>query len=107
MTLFDPGDALASNRPSGPIGPVGRAILLYLRDHDEISPIEAGRICHDLRHRSRGYSGCGVGAKTIGDRSAACCAYASADGGEALKRLLRNGYVERIERGLYRPVNML
>lgn len=103
MTLFDAGDATAGPRPSTRLGPVGQAILAYLRepDHGTVSPLQAGLICHDLRKRRGG--SCGVGSHTVGDASRACCGYTSDDGLLALKRLVRAGYLQRTGHGRYEP----
>lgn len=100
MTLFDPGEPApsAEPRPSTRLGPVGQAILAYLREHEAISPLEAGLICHRLRDKP-----CGVGAKMAGSRSKACCGYTSTDGSEALYRLVRAGYVANVAHGRYVP----
>lgn len=95
--LFDAGEPTATPRPSTRLGPVGQAILAHLREHPFISPLEAGRICHALRRREH----CGVGSKTVGARSAACCGYCSDDGLAAIQRLVRAGYLERTGHGRY------
>lgn len=99
MTLFDAGEPTIGPRPSTRLGPVGQAILAHLRDHRTISPLEAGLICHGLRRREW----CGVGTRSVGSRSRACCGYTSTDGLEALKRLVKAGYVERKAHGVYAP----
>lgn len=101
MSLFDAGEPAPTSapRPSSRLGPVGQAILQHLREHPTISPLEAGLICHGLRRREW----CGVGARSAGSRSRACCGYTSTDGLAALKRLVKAGYVERKAHGVYAP----
>ena len=104
----DPGAPVA-NAPRGPVGPAGRAVLEYLRDHDEIGPAMAGRILHALKLGGR--TTCGIGARGGPYTQAhparnrvACCSYATQDGWLVLTRLEGRGLVEKVGRGRYVPV---
>ena len=73
---------------------VQRGILAMIGQHGFISSTQAGVIVHN----HRGW--CGFGGRSApGEKSEACCGYASADGLEACKRLLKRNLVRREKPG--------
>lgn len=72
---------------------VQRGILHTIGQQGYISSTQAGVIVH----RARG--ACGFGSRSVGEKSAACCGYAAADGLEACKRLMKRNLVVREKPG--------
>lgn len=80
-----------------PLSRVQFAVLNELHAKGSIRSVEAGVIVHRTREK-----GCVTGQHTASFQGGGigCCAYAAADGNEAMKRLMERGLVERaVERG--------
>lgn len=77
------------------------AILRHVAEHGSIRSVEAGVILHRARGTyPNGNQRCGSGAKGSYQASGiGCCAYASADGSMALRRLRDRGLLVRIDKG--------
>lgn len=73
-----------------------REILRVVRVEGFIRPVTAGRLVHAARMFG-GANPC----RTDRPQDEGCCQYASTDGVEALKRLVRRGLLVRAERGRY------
>lgn len=95
--LFDPGPPMfdQTHMHAATVTPTQHEILTHVAELGSISPIEAGTILH----RARGH--CGQGAKGGPGDGRACCPYASSDGLEAIKRLIKRGKLARIDKGVY------
>lgn len=109
QTALFPGGSPLDRQPRAPITVTQRKVLARLREDRSISPAIAGTILHE--HRGH----CGSGAKggrygrassVPGRPHEACCAYASSDGLEVLKRLVARGAVAHTARGRYEPLPM-
>ena len=73
-----------------------RDILRVIATHGSIRAVDAGVIVH----RNRGH--CGFGNRdSLGPDAIGCCAYASGDGGDAMRRLADKGLVVKVGRGLW------
>lgn len=73
------------------------AILRHVAEHGAIRSVEAGVILHRARGTyPNGRQRCGFGAKGgVQAGGIGCCAYASADGSMALRRLRERGLLVR------------
>lgn len=83
LALFD-GGPVATARTRGLVASQ-RAILAHVAKHGSIRSIEAGVYAHGGRRSDHSYGYTGRG----------CCQYASKDGLEACKRLMRRGLLVR------------
>lgn len=93
--LFDAGPRMFDRKHFVTSTPTQHAILTHVAEHGSIAPIHAGVILH----RARGH--CGSGAKGGEGTGSACCPYASTDGLEAIKRLIKRGSLVRTGKGVY------
>lgn len=84
-------------RPGAPLTGLQREILRELAARGEITTVAAGTLVHRARRAQGGH--CGIGGRDGRYSGAGCCAYAAADGLEALKRLERRGLVAHPQRG--------
>lgn len=91
--LFDPGPP----GPAATVTPTQDAILRYASTNGSVTPLQAGEILH----RARGH--CGSGAKGGPGDGSACCPYASSDGLEAIKRMIKRRQLIRVAKGIYTP----
>ena len=91
------------SRPKPALNGAQRAILRVIEAEGTIRPVEAGVIVHAHRDQPCRLAGA-AGADRYKGGGVACCAYASSDGVEALKRLAKRGLVERQGKGRYGKV---
>lgn len=75
-----PAEGLRSRRGQSPITPVQRAVLRYLKEHGSIRSVDAGIILFDIQGQPWRRQ------------------YASADGLEVLKRMMKRGLVRRTDK---------
>lgn len=94
---------IARTRPAK-LSPAQREILRTLYRDGSIRAVYAGRLVHAFRvgeaqdvHRFYEWTG-------DGRRGLGCCKYASADGSDALRRLLKRGLVSHPARGRWEPL---
>jgi hypothetical protein len=91
-------------RPKPSLNGAQRAILRVIESEGTIRPVEAGVVVHAHRSQPCRLAGA-AGADRYKGGGKACCAYASSDGVEALKRLRARGLVERKGKGQYGAVS--
>jgi hypothetical protein len=75
-----------------------RALLVYIRAHESVRPLEVGVFMHQGRPEP-----CVV-LLDFRRMRVGCCRYASSDGVDALIRLARRGLVVRVRRGVWQAV---
>lgn len=91
MTLDGSVPEVASVTPHAPFTPAQRDIMRLIADFGSVTSTQAGVIQH--MHRSPPCRYCSPRQH---------CQYASSDGLDAMKRLMRRGLVERVRDGLWR-----
>lgn len=80
------------------LGPNQREVMRRLGLHGSIRAVQAGRIIH----QGRGHCGCGRKDRAGRYHGEGCCAYASTDGSDLLRRLEKAGLVQNIGGVYYR-----
>jgi hypothetical protein len=84
-------------RSTSSLSAVQRALLVYVREHDSITSLQAGRIVHAARG--------GQCARAIADgKHGACCKWASEDGRAACMRLVKRGLLRRPAPGRWEAI---
>jgi hypothetical protein len=76
-------------------------ILARIRDTGQIRSVEAGRMVHEARGKYCASHGGARAHMNRGEDSLGCCAYASADGLDAMKRLTKRGLVKKVSPGIW------
>lgn len=103
LALLPGGPPVDRAGPRASTTPQQYKILARARADGVITPAIAGTILHE----HRGHCGHGAkGGRHTGGKSSSCCAYASSDGLEALKRLVRRGLLAHTAKGRYVPVEV-
>lgn len=88
--------ATATSHGAPPLTAAQNRILHRIREQGYIRSVEAGVFIHEARgKRCARFGGAGQDRFKGTERAISCCAYASADGNSAMKRLADRGFVTR------------